>query len=68
MTKTYVSKKEKDNQALAIKLYNNGVIITPRAPFKTSNTREINYLIRYSVFSFKLYNLRKYNRIKVFKL
>ncbi|KAF1974414.1 hypothetical protein BU23DRAFT_579837 [Bimuria novae-zelandiae CBS 107.79] len=33
----YLTRKEEDNYALAVKLRNNGVINTPGAPFKVSN-------------------------------
>ena len=63
----YLIKKEEEDFALTIKLRNNSVINILSALFKASNQKEVDNLISYSVFSFKLFSLYKYSAYYIFK-
>ena len=63
----YLIKKEEEDFALTIKLRNNGVINILGALFKVFNQKEVDNLISYSVFSFKLFNLYKSSAHRIFK-
>jgi hypothetical protein len=62
----FIAKREVDDLQLAIKLYNNGVITSPGAPFEGSNAIEIDDLVNRGVFSFERYNKIKYEGIYIF--
>ncbi|KAF1935267.1 hypothetical protein EJ02DRAFT_507147 [Clathrospora elynae] len=63
----YLSKKEEDNYALAIKLRNDSVINTPGAPFEASNQKEIDDLVGRGVFSFELFDSTVHDGFCIFK-
>jgi hypothetical protein len=49
----YMTKKEEDNMALAVRLRNDGVITTPGEAFEASDAKEIDDLVTQGVFSFE---------------
>ena len=67
VTETYMSKKEEDDWALAIKLRDEGVITTPGAPFESSDIKEIDDLVGRGVFKFELYDSNRHGGTRVFK-
>jgi hypothetical protein len=56
MVEAFMIQKEKNNLKLSLKLCRNRVIYSPGEPFKESNDIEVINLIKYRVFSFKLFN------------
>jgi len=63
----YLSKKEEDDYALAIKLRNDGVINTSGAPFEASDQKEIDDLVGRGVFSFELFDPSTHSGYRIFK-
>lgn len=63
----YLSKKEEDDYALAVKLRNDGVINTPGAPFEASDQKEIDDLVGRGVFSFELFDSTVHRGFRIFK-
>ena len=63
----FITAKEKADFKLTKQLQKESHIITPKAPFQTSNKQEINSLIARKVFKFKKYNPTKFNRVHIFK-
>ncbi|KAF1937171.1 hypothetical protein EJ02DRAFT_63582, partial [Clathrospora elynae] len=63
----YLSKKEEDNYALAVKLHNDGVINIPGAPFEASDQKEIDDLVGRGVFSFELFDPTVHSGFRIFK-
>ena len=63
----YLSKKEEDDYALAVKLRNDGVINTPGAPFEASDQKEIDDLVGRGVFSFELFDSTVHGGFRIFK-
>ena len=63
----YLLAKEQNAQDLAVKLRQEGTIVTPGLLFKASDIKEIKALIARGVFAFKQFNKLKHNR-KIFKL
>ncbi|KAF2743710.1 hypothetical protein M011DRAFT_378845, partial [Sporormia fimetaria CBS 119925] len=63
----YLSKKEEDDYALAVKLRNDGVINTPGAPFEASDQKEIEDLVGRGVFSFELFDPVIHSGYRIFK-
>ncbi|KAF1934617.1 hypothetical protein EJ02DRAFT_490487 [Clathrospora elynae] len=64
----YLSKKEEDNYALAVKLRNDSVINIPGAPFEASNQKEIDDLVGRGIFSFELFDPTVHGGYCIFKL
>ncbi|EDU46200.1 conserved hypothetical protein [Pyrenophora tritici-repentis Pt-1C-BFP] len=63
----YLSKKEEDDYALAVKLRNDGVINVPGAPFEASDQKEIDDLVGRGVFSFELFDPTLHGGYRIFK-
>jgi hypothetical protein len=63
----YLTRKEEDDYALALKLRNDGVINTPGAPFEASDQKEIDDLVSRGVFSFELFDPTEHSRYRIFK-
>ena len=63
----YMTKKEEDNMALAVKLRNDGVITTPGDAFEASDAKEIDDLLIQGVFSFELYDPAQHGGQRIFK-
>jgi hypothetical protein len=63
----YLTKKENDDFALAVKLRNDGVINIPGAPFEASDQKEIDDLVGRGVFSFELFDPDVYTGYRIFK-
>ena len=63
----YLSKKEEDDYALAVKLRNDGVINTPGAPFEVSDQKEIDDLVGRGVFNFELFDPTVHGGYRIFK-
>ena len=63
----YLSKKEEDDYALAVKLRNDGVINIPGTPFEASDQKEIDDLVGRGVFSFELFDPTIHGGYRVFK-
>jgi len=66
-TVQYLTRKEEDDYALAVKLRNDGVINTPGAPFEASDQKEIDDLVGRGVFSFELFNPTVHDGHRIFK-
>ncbi|KAI0993782.1 hypothetical protein K3495_g14403 [Podosphaera aphanis] len=62
----YLTKKEEDDYALAIKLRNYGVITSPEPPFEESDSNEIDDLISRGVFKFELFNSKIHGNHRIF--
>ncbi len=63
----YLTKKEEEDFALAVKLRNDGVINTPGAPFEASDQKEVDDLVGRGVFSFELFDPHKHGAHRIFK-
>ena len=63
----YMTKKEEDDYALAVKLRSDGVINEPGAPFEVSDQKEVNDLVGRGVFSFELFNPNEHGGYRIFK-
>ncbi|RWA03359.1 hypothetical protein EKO27_g11746 [Xylaria grammica] len=63
----FLSQKEEQSYALAIKLREDGIINTPGAPFEESDATEINDLVARGVFQFVRYNPAQHGDIRIFK-
>ncbi|KAF7573468.1 hypothetical protein PtrM4_083730 [Pyrenophora tritici-repentis] len=63
----YLSEKEEDDYALAVKLRNDGVINVPGAPFEASDQKEIDDLVGRGVFSFELFDPTLHGGYRIFK-
>ena len=63
----YVTKKEENDSALAVKLRKDGIINAPGEPFEQSDATEVNDLIGRGVFVFELFEEEKYGGIRIFK-
>ncbi|EDU43469.1 conserved hypothetical protein [Pyrenophora tritici-repentis Pt-1C-BFP] len=63
----YLSNKEEDYYALAVKLRNDGVISVPGAPFEASDHKEIDDLVGRGVFSFELFDPTLHGGYRIFK-
>jgi hypothetical protein len=63
----YMTKKEEADLELAIKLRNDGVIITSGAPFEASDDQEISDLVGRGVFKFELYDEKVHRGTRIFK-
>lgn len=64
---TFFSQKKKNNMDLAIKLRNDGIIITPGVFFQESDQKKISNLVGYGVFKFELFNKNDDDRIRLYK-
>lgn len=62
----FISAKEKNDFLLALKIQKDNIITTASAPFKASDTKEVNNLLARGVFNFEGYNKAIHSGIQIF--
>jgi hypothetical protein len=63
----FLTQKEKDNFALALKLRQDNIITAPGAPYEISDAEEIDALMNQEVFTFVRYDPTKFDGVRVYK-